>query len=337
VISLRLVAAEAKLELDDAAVDALVRTLTDQYVAAASAESTATQLLSSDPDVRKLLHAATKRDYRQELMEYTRSGHFIPVRATRKEVKDVMRPARDRSGDLAAGIAEAAARSPESAKLFRYHTAEEFRGAVKDAVLRTRVGSAGSQGLRKYFVLLDRPLAGVDHDVIVYVKQQIPAAPERAGLIPPDPRDPAQRCAEDAAELSDPDPLFNGWCRVGDKSYWVSLREPWTDELDGADVRNREDLEAAARIWATAAGASHRSSGKAAVIRERCTPQLAAELRRLSDAYLVHLGQEYQALTTDPRVAPLVAKANREIEEQHESAPPPPKKPRQPRRKAGRV
>lgn len=332
VISLRLVAEEGKLGLDGAPVDALIRRLMEHYAAAASADSMAMQLLASDADVKKLLHAATQRDYRQELMEYTQSGHFIPVRATRKEVKDVMRPARDRAAELAAGIAEAAARSPESAKLFRYHTAEEFRSAIKDAVLRTRVGSAGSQGLKKYFVLLDRPLAGVDHDVIVYVKQQIPSAPERAGLIPPDPRDAAERCAEDAADLSDPDPLFNGWCRVGGESFWVSLREPWTDELDGADVKTREDLDAAARIWATAAGASHRSPGKAAVIRERCSPQLAAELRRLSDEYLAHLEWEFTSLVKDPRVPPIVARANREIEQQHESAPAPPKRPRRGRR-----
>ena len=336
VISLRLVAEGAKLKLDDADVEALIASVMRRYADAASAEATATQLLASDPDVQKLLHAATKRDYRQELMEYTQSGRFVPVRATKKEVKDVMRPARDRAAELAAGIAEAAARSPASARLFRYHTAGEFQAAVKDAVLRTRVGSAGSQGLKKYFVLLERPLAGVDHDVIVYVKQQIPTAPERAGLIPPDGRDPARRCAEDAAELADPDPLFNGWCRVGDESYWVSLREPWTDELDGADVKSRADLDAAARTWATAAGASHRASGKAEIIKERCTPELAAALRSLSDAYLVNLEQEYRSLTSDPRVAPLVAKANREIEEQHESAPAPPKKPRQ-RRKVGRV
>jgi hypothetical protein len=286
------------------------------------------------PDVAELLRAAGKRDYTRELADFTRDGRFIPVRATKKEVKDVLRPALDRADELAAGIAEAVGRSPQSAALFRLHTAGEFRAAVKDAVQRTRVGSAGSQGLKKYFVLLERPLAGVDHDVIVYVKQEIPSAAERSGLVPPDGRDPARRCAEDAVRLTDPHPFFSGWCRIGGESYWVSLREPWTDELDGADVKTADDLASAARAWATAAGASHRGSGKAGVIAARVTPELNASLRRLSDAYLAQLRESYQALVADPRTTEMVARAGQVIDEKQEAAPPKEKKPRRGRRGA---
>jgi hypothetical protein len=286
------------------------------------------------PDVAKLLQAADKREYTRELADFTRNGKFVPVRATKKEVKDVLRPALDRADELAAGIAEAVGRSPTSAALFRLRNAGEFRAAMKDAVQRTRLGSAGSQGLKKYFVLLDRPLAGVDHDVIVYVKQEIPSAAERAGFIRPDERDPGRRCAEDAVELTDPHPFFSGWCRVGGESYWVSLREPWTDELDGADVRTAEDLAAAARAWATAAGASHRGSGEAAVIESRQRPELNEQLRRLSDEYLAQLQETYQALVADPRTAEMVARAERLIDEKQDAAPPREKKPRRGRRGA---
>jgi len=330
VISLRLVAEHGGLALGDAGVDALVADVVKTYVSAAASDKTATDLLRDRPDVAKLLSAA-RADYARELGQFTRDGRFVPVRATRKEVKDVLRPAADRADDLAAGIAEAAGRAGRASP-FRYRTAGEFRAAVKDAVLRTRVGSAGSQGLRKYFVLLDRPLAGIDHDVIVYVKQQIPSAPERAGLVPRDGRDPAQRCAEDAAALSDPDPFFNGWCRIGGESYWVSLREPWTDELDGADVMNAAELADAAHVWATAAGASHRGPGEAAGIARRVTPELAAALRRRSDEYLARLEAQYRALVSDPRVKQLVARADAVLDESRESAPPKPGKPRRARR-----
>jgi uncharacterized protein (DUF2252 family) len=334
VISLRLTAAEAGLHLDDAAVERLVRDVSATYAAAATSNATATAQLRDMPDVAKLLQAADKREYTRELADFTRDGKFVPVRATKKELKDVLRPALERADELAAGIAEAVERSPSSAALFRLRTADEFRAAMKDAVQRTRIGSAGSQGLKKYFVLLDRPLAGVDHDVIVYVKQEIPSAAERAGLVPPDPRDPAQRCAEDAVELTDPHPFFSGWCRIGGESYWVSLREPWTDELDGADVKTAEDLAAAARAWATAAGASHRGSGKAAVVAARLTPELSAQLRQLSDAYLAHLRDSYRALMADPRTSEMVARAERLIDEKQDAAPPKEKKPRRGRRGA---
>jgi uncharacterized protein (DUF2252 family) len=330
IVSLRLVAEESGMGLDGPAVDRLVRQTLEDYTAAAASGKTATDLLRDDPDVAKLLGGA-RRDYATELSQYTSGGKFLPVRATRKEVKDLMRPAMDRADELAAGIAEAVGRSEASAALFRLRTAAEFRAAVRDAVLRTRVGSAGSQGLKKYFVLLERPLAGVDHDVIVYVKQQIPSAPERAGLVPPDPRDPGRRCAEDVAELTDPKPFFNGWCRIGDESYWVSLREPWTDELEGADVHSAADLAAAAHVWATAAGTSHHGAGVAEVVTARNTPELAGELVRLSGAYLRQLDGEFQQLAADPRVAKLVGVANAAIEERHEAAPPPPKKQRKSR------
>jgi uncharacterized protein (DUF2252 family) len=332
IISLRLVAGEAGIGLDGPALDRLISQTVDAYAAAAASGRTATDLLRNDPDVSKLLGGA-RRDYATELSQYTSGGKFVPVRATRKEVKDVLRPAMERADELAAGIAEAVRRSETSAALFRLHTPAEFRAAVRDAVLRTRVGSAGSQGLKKYFVLLERPLAGVDHDVIVYVKQQIPSAPMRAGLVPPDPRDPAQRCAGDAAELTDPGPFFNGWCRMGEESYWVSLREPWTDELNGADVRIAADLAAAAHVWATAAGASHRGAGFPEVVRARSTSGLVEQLVWLSGVYLEQLDRDYRQLTADPRVSKLVALAANAIEERQDAAPPIPKKPRKPRRR----
>jgi uncharacterized protein (DUF2252 family) len=195
-------------------------------------------------------------------------------------------------------------------RIFNYHTAADIRANVKDLAQRTRLGSAGSQGLKKYFVLLKKPLVGVDHDAILYIKQQVPTAAERPGIIPRDPRSPGQRCAEDMELLSHPPPFLNGWFQMGNESFWVTLREPWTDELESDEIKDLAGLRQIAKLWATAAGASHRVPGEGEMIRKRVGPELSNELRRFSNAYLLKLTADFEDFKSDPRCAPLIATAN---------------------------
>ena len=320
VITLRLAAEDAQVTLDDVRLNRLIDTVLREYAAASRAAAdgkTAADLLGNEPVVAKLVAARGKQHYAKELQDYTETGdRLIGVRASRRgKVKDILRPLPpERVRQLGDAVAQAVLRDPEGAALFRLKTPEEFRAAIADAALRTRVGSAGSQGLRKYFVLMDRPLAGVDHDVIVYVKQEIPSSAERAGLVPPDARDPGERCAQDIALLTRPRPYFNGWCRIGDESYWVTVREPWSDELDSKDVSTYDDLLWAGRAWAIAAGASHHEPGQAAMITARSNSKLSADLRRLSDEYVKQLDADSARLAGDARAKELVAQAEAALE-----------------------
>src|SRR5213075_2434710 len=239
---------------------------------------------------------------------------------------DAFRPAMNKADAIAQGLAQAIARSPDMIRIFNYHTQREIRANIEDLAQRTRFGSAGSQGLKKYFVLLKKPLVGVDHDAILYIKQQVPTAAERSGIIPRDPRPPGQRCAEDMELLSHPGPFLNGWFQMGDESYWVTLREPWTDELESDDIRDLADLRRIAKVWATAAGASHRVPGQGEMIHKRIGPELSNDLRRFSDSYLLKLSADYEDFTSDPRCAPLIAKARAALDEIKKSAGNPPEK-----------
>jgi hypothetical protein len=260
--------------------------------------------------VAKLLSPRRTPDYANELGRYTRDGRFVPAVVTRKgDVKDILRPARDRAGEFADALARAAARSPHLRSRLRHHDAAAIRGAIKDVALRTRPASSGSQGLEKYFVLMNRPLKDVEHDAILYFKQQVATAPERAGLIPPDPRDPGRRCTEDIELVSRPDHYLSDYVELGGKSYWVTVREPWTDELDPEDIKNYDNLLAYARIWGTATGSCHWLPDQRRVIAERTTPDLKVNLRRLSAAYVTELDRQYQAFVADPRVPALVRPA----------------------------
>jgi uncharacterized protein (DUF2252 family) len=341
VVTLRLAAEDAQVTLDDARLNRLIDTVLREYAAASRAAAngkTAVDLLGNEPMVAKLVAARGKQHYAKELEEYTETGdRLIGVRASRRgKVKDILRPLPpERAAQLGDAVAQAVLRDPKAAALFRLKTPEEFRAAIADAALRTRVGSAGSQGLRKYFVLMDRPLAGVEHDVIVYVKQEVPSSAERAGLVPPDPRDPGQRCAEDIELLTWPRPYFNGWCRIGDESYWVTVREPWSDELDSKDVATYDDLLWAGRAWAISAGASHHEPGQAEMITARSNSKLSADLRRLSDEYVKQLETDSARLAGDARVKELVARAEAALERSRAGVAPkqqPEKKARRPGR-----
>jgi hypothetical protein len=151
--------------------------------------------------------------------------------------------------------------------------------------------------------------------VVLYVKQEIPSPAERTGIIGKDPRDPGQRCAEDMDELCRPRPVFNSWCRLGDQSYWVTIREPWTNELDPEDIKNVKELEAAARIWAVASGATHQHPRQSAAIDRRVNAKLAGQLVQLSDDYLRQLDSDLKALRADQRVTEMVRAAERKIGE----------------------
>jgi hypothetical protein len=97
---------------------------------------------------------------------------------------------------------------------------------------------------------------------------------------------------------------------MGNESYWVTLREPWTDELESDDIKDLAGLRHMAKLWATAAGASHRVSGEGEMIRKHVGPELSNDLRRLSNAYLLKLTADYEDFRSDPRCAPLIAGAN---------------------------
>src|SRR5213075_461106 len=234
---------------------------------------------------------------------------------------DAFRPAMNKADAISLGISQAIARSPEMIRIFNYHRAADIRAHIKDLAQRTRFGSAGSQGLKKYFVLLKKPLVGVDHDAILYIKQQVPTAAERSGIIPLDPRTPGQRCAEDLELLSHPQPFLNGWFQMGNESYWVTLREPWTDELESDEIKDLAGLRHIAKLWATAAGASHRVPGEGEMIRKHIGPELSNELRRLSNAFLLKLTADYEDFKSDPRCPPLIATANETLREIKSSTP----------------
>lgn len=304
-ITLELTARQNTLALSEADDAKLADTLFARYRVAVNSKRTATAMLKdeSDPIVLKLLKRA-QRSYQEELDSYIKDGKFrTSITSESGKLKEILTPAVDRADDIAKGVAAAISNSPEFAELLRLSDRASIKSATKDIVLRTRLGSSGSQGLKKYLVLLDHPLKSADHDAILYLKQEIPTAAERSGIIPRDPRSPGQRAKQDMDHLTEPRALANGWCEIGGESYWVTFKEPWSDELDPDSVKTFDDLLHMAIIWGTVAGATHREEGRYETILPRLKPELLAQLRERSKRFIKQLDEDFSAFRADPRVA----------------------------------
>lgn len=316
VIGLRIAAEKHKVVLDRVRQRELVRCLFDNYIVGLTADRPPTQVLANDPLVKDLLRKAARIPYHEGLSQYTdgkgRFHRLIPPGETR-EPAELLRPAMDMADQLAAGIAQAIARSENMAKLFRVRTEGEIRSAIRDVARRINLRSTGSQGTRKYLILMEKPFASFDHDVILYAKQQIPSAAERAGLAEMDGRPPGRRCAEDSFALAAPPPFMAAWFQLGRDSYTLLVKEPWTRELDRDDAWDNDSLLRLARISGVCAGSTHRQDGQAAMIRSRLTPALADKLLRLSDSFLAKLRADSERLRSDPRAETLAWAAKRAI------------------------
>ena len=304
-ISLRLMSQMFGLTEDQQLV--LCQDLLTGYQRGAKSDGRAIDLLADDPLVKTLLKAGTQHTYQQALDLVTDgNGKFRRVIMKQDAIREILRPAMDRADELSAAIAEALHRSPELVNCLRPMDASEVRRSIKDIALRTRIGSAGSQGLEKIFVLLDRPFLGEDHDGILYLKQEVVPAPQRAGMTPKDPRSPGQRVAEAAATLCDPEPLVNGWCDAGGRSYWMTLLEVWSGELEDVRPEGFDDIKSLARIGGMILGTAHRSAAASNVD--------AAILNRLSGEYYAVLVEQYEALRGDPRTLERIQEAEAFIE-----------------------
>ena len=315
-ITLDLIARQNQIALTPADRAALDATLLATYRKAVNSQRNATQLLKDDPIVAGLLAEAGKKPYDKELAKYCDEGKFRPAVGKKAGLTDILQAVEAKQIDaFAQGLADAVAGDEDLAARLRYRTADAFRSAVLDAARRTRLGSSGSQGLGKYLLLLKRPLVGSDSDAILYLKQEIPTAAERSGLVAQQPGvTPGRRLKIDMDHLTDPRPFLNGSVEAGGQSYWLSLKEPWSDEIAFDDAKTPADLQQLARIWGSVAGATHRDDGRYEKILPRLTPALAVLLRTRAEVYLADQAAAFARFSGDARVTAAAERAQTAID-----------------------
>jgi uncharacterized protein (DUF2252 family) len=308
VVTFHLLAHERQVKLDADKTEKLIATMLDAYKTALRSDRTSTQLLEDDPWVSRFLKEVRKREYPTELERYTRDDHLITHDKPGVRARERLQVVTDRAG-LPEALADALAHPPDARALFG--DTQLPVSAIRDVARRTKLESAGSEGLQKYLVLVNAPAQTFPGGrAILYLKQEIPSAAERVGLIPTDPRPPGQRCAQDAQDLQSPALFFNSWCTWRDASFRVTLREPWSETFDAAMVENFDDLRHTARIWGTLAGCLHRQ-GKPKVeqILARLTPELPGQLRGLAATYATKVTEDHHRFDHDARTKALIKQA----------------------------
>jgi uncharacterized protein (DUF2252 family) len=285
-----------------------VAELLQAYTASLDSPQTPTELLEDDRMVGKMIKAARSRDYGDELDKYvTGKDEFVPIVTDKTgRAKEILRQVKGRAA-VADAIADALLHTPDGKDLFK--SADFDKKRVEDIAKRTQLESAGSEGLQKFLVLVDNKKSP-EKKLILYMKEQIPSSAERVGLIPRDARTPGQRSSEDMHLMTRPPGYFNTWCDWNGGSYRVSIKEPWTDTMDAADVDSLEDLKHVARIWGTVAGSLHRQSDEAvANVKKRLTPELAPYLRTLGMLYATKARDDFRQFVNDPRVKDDITRA----------------------------
>jgi uncharacterized protein (DUF2252 family) len=313
-ITLRLIADENGLTQQEAT--AALGAALDAYQAALSSEKVDLKaLVAKDERVAGLLGKADGVPLDAEVAELTEDGRFRSVvRSKAGKVKELLSPMTDHAA-LARALMDAAGHSPQLAELFgRPSTAEEMEKSIVDAAWRTRIGSSGSQGLRKLLVLVSTP-AG---QRLIYLKQAIPSPAARAEIValrPP----PGRRVAA-AVAAGSPGWLGSSYATLAGQHYWVSVRDPWSDELDHTEIKNRRDLMEAAQVLGLATAKLHASTARdraelrSMVIEDpqadaanqpanqpRMRQDFQQQLSRLADEYIAYQNAAFGRLKDDDR------------------------------------
>jgi uncharacterized protein (DUF2252 family) len=300
-VTYELIAQVQGIELSQADRETLCQTMCSTYFATLKDVRSIGEIAQGEPVVSKLLGRLAKENYADELEMYTKDGKFRAYTGKPSKIRDVLTPIDERKQEIARALAQAMVDAPGFGAVVKYTSAKEFEAAIKSIALRTRIDSSGSQGLEKIFVLIEKPVVGMDHDVIFYLKQQLPSAAMRAELIPADTsRSPGKRTFELMNRMNQPVPLFSSFADLDAKSYWVSIKEPFSDSLEYDDVKDKATLLAQAKLWAIVAARSHSGNGSLDRLSELETPALQTQLLDRSKAYVKHSHELFQALVNDP-------------------------------------
>jgi uncharacterized protein (DUF2252 family) len=303
VITLDLVIRQNKLELTPEQIAQIDDKLFESYRYAVNSRRNAGQMLKDVPTVAKLLAEAGKKPYADDLDKFTEAGKFRLVVKKKDSLTDILDPVDPRRwDDFAQAIVEAIKHDERLKRLMPEADLKSVRKQIRDIARRTRIGSSGSQGLNKFLVLLEKPFVGIDHDIILYFKQEIPTAAERSGIVPADSRSPGERCSGDMDKMTEPRAFINSYATLEGNSYWVHFKEPWSDEIAFEKVGNVEQLMEMAYVWGTVVGATHRDEGRFELILPRLSPELRTQIRERANAYLAYQRAAFAAFRSDVQV-----------------------------------
>jgi uncharacterized protein (DUF2252 family) len=303
-VTTNLIAQTQAIPLDDTAKARIDSTFSSAYRAAIQNPESASRTLEDMKRFKKLLAKASRSSYESEIKKWTDSGRFrSTIRSEKGVLRDILRDAPERLAEVAAALDEAPNRSWWS--VLGWSEGDSARVHVRQVARRTRIGSSGSQGLEKLMVLVNAP-AVESGQALLYLKQIIPSAAERSGFATKATGSPARRVAEHMRSTLVKRPYLLESVEMGGRSYLLTMKEGWSDELDSREVRDLDDLLEATQILGTVAGIMHARTGNPAELERILEPETLGRIRALADAYIPTLMREFESLRADPQALRLI-------------------------------
>lgn len=198
---------------------------------------------------------------------------------------------------------------------------ERLRDAILDIANWTSLSSGGSQGLRKYLVLL-RHAGASNNDglLILQLKEEPKPAAERVGYLKHDQSIDRGAFVASAHETLQCHPsLWIGGIRLDDRSFLVKPKSPFAKEPSLKNLNKPGEFEEMARLMGTLLGRAHAASlsdqhERAGGIAESAR-SFDSSLNRLSDKAHKAFKSMFKKLQNDPAAHELSVQAQNAIRE----------------------
>ncbi len=326
-VALRLAAESQRVDLTDDTLALCVGGLVAGYAEALRDPPDDKVLASRYPVVASLTRKARQSQIRSYVNKFVQRMplRFRPNREKNGRVSDILRPVNNATREQVVDALwwyMANGTTLETRCRYRFSNIEQLRAGVLDVADWVRVGSSGSQGLRKYLVLLDAPFGHESDPIIIQLKEEPPPAAARAGLATA--RRGPQRAADVAQatrRINPSAPWLTGYTRIGSRGFLVKTRDPWGKELSVTDVRSPESLAEMAGLIGQLLGRSHRlwwdqtgtveSIAKAEEAISASLPELVKRSGKISAC----IKFAYQDLLSDPTAGKARAAASSILDE----------------------
>lgn len=323
-ISLRLAASDNRIVLKPADRAALL----DQYLASYSdgvtGKVSSEGLSERHPLVKLLLKEAVggnPAEYAEKFCEGTPPVRFRSVRMRNGRVTDIMTPVDDRTRKAFTKAAHSFL-AGQSAGFAGAKPRESFgEKDILDVVQWSRIDSGGSQGLRKYLVLIAADPAWENAPLLLQFKEEPAPAAARAGLV--NSSSTFERAAQVATaytRLVERPPRLIGHADVDGRGYLIRTKDPYSEEPEPDDFKSKAALKDGAALLGETLGHAHRAALRVHPDGDKRAAARAAELKMLEpqlaarcEASLSHFAERFVNLRQDPAARALVDAAKRRI------------------------
>jgi len=325
-LSLHLAASDNRVELSQADRAVLLEHYLTAYTDALTGKAKSEDLVKRHPMARALLEKADDGDP-AELAEKFCEGRpprkFRAVRLKKGRVGDIMTPV---DGKTRTAFAKAAAQflATDTAG-FTPSTLRTAFGEkdILDVAHWSRIDSGGSQGVRKYLVLVAPNPAWDDAPLLLQFKEEPVPAAARAGLVSSTGgAERARLVSYTYLSVIAPIPRLVGHAEVDGRGYLIRTKDPFSEEPESGDFDTLGAIMSGARLLGETLGHAHRAALRVGVSKiDRVTP-IAAKIKALSpllaergEAALAHLHERFTNLQRDAGAQSLVDVAKRRIKD----------------------